>query len=148
MLDHSLTYKTLAHRHAFAGGVQDFFSIDIYLGTEAFHTNWMTPVNGELHDCMYGIDDDTYDGERIPTSPLVNFPKTSCSKLDQILERRISEVKAILTREIFNMTNIQVDVPFLCESEEFDQVCNLKNAKGFYFCQESADFFPHYVKEP
>lgn len=147
MLDHSLTYKTRVHRHAFDGGVQDFFSVDIYLGAEAFHTNWMTPVNGELHDCMYGIDDDTYDGERIPTSPLVNFPKTSCNKLDQILESRIDEVKSILTREIFNLTCIDVDVPFLCESDEFDQVCELKKVKGFDFCQESAEFFPHHVKE-
>lgn len=147
MIESTLTYKTRAHRHAFDGGVQNFFSIDIYLGAEVFHTCWMTPVNGELHDSMYGIDCDTYDGERIPTSPLVNFPKTSCNKLDQKLERRIDEVKSILTREIFNLTSIEVDVPFLCESEDFDQVCELKNAKGFYFCQESAEFFPHYVKE-
>ena len=124
------------YTHNYNGNSQEFFSFD-FKGTDGptLHSNWMTVVDGVVHDAFYGIDDNTHIGEMIPTSPLVSIPTTCCSGYENYEQRLLPLILA----EISEYVGFAVNVPMICEALGVEQIRTLKEDRGYVL--ESNDYY-------
>lgn len=96
-------------------------------------------VDEVLHDAMYGVDDDTYDDMVIPVSPMVNIPAI----VDTVDKKYNEEYRVLVNKALSKKLGINAGFPLLCEASEFDEIVRRKEALGYKFVPEYADFEHH-----
>jgi hypothetical protein len=105
----------------------NFFSFCANTPNDIHSTNWMTVVDGVLHDA-YWVEDDTYDDEdNIPTSPVVSIPAPASSVDDHLRPLLLP----LLLEAIREKTGLDIDVPMLCEARDAEEIETLKNEVGY-----------------
>lgn len=135
--NNSITMTLRTHTHTYKGNTQEFFCIDTN-GHDGptLHSNWMTVVDGAVHDAFYGIDDDTYDGERIPTSPLVNIPTTCRSGCENYEQRLLPFILSAISEYV----GFAVNAPMICEADGAEQIRILKEDQGYVIADYDYEF--------
>lgn len=135
----ALKTELLNYTHHYDDQSQEFFSFVMKLGDGlVLNSNWMTVVDGVVHDCSYGIDDDSYDGEIIPTSPMVNIPSSCRAGQDAYDKSLLPHFLAAISEHV----GFAVSVPMLCEGEEWEQIHALKKSVGYDFVGDDFECSP------
>ena len=106
---------------------REYFSFSARTPHNRHFTNWMTIVDGELHDAD-GVEDDTYDdNEVIPTSPVVSIP----APVDTVDDHLKPLLHPMFLTAISEKVGFIVDVPMLCEARDVGKIAALKIAVGY-----------------
>lgn len=134
-----VTTKIFTETHRYGDQSQAFFCVRTYVnGKNHMDSNWMTVVDGEVHDAFYGVEDSTYVGEKIPTSPMVNVP-TSCTRDTEAFDHSLlPTILAVISQHV----GFEVNVPMICEGEGAEQIRALKELRGYVLADDDYEFIP------